>query len=172
MYALTFLHLECDFPLHRTQVLISSFTFQQTQHQHRLALDMLLALFYNDILRCSVPQCPPPAEMPALQAPASTSDTTVISSAHEAEFYVRDALAQWQRLQRPSLAESPTDLEGEFAPAQSARWAGILLYAFVHTCLARDTDFSQIWRDHGKHLQDKIKATITSSSHAGKSPEA
>lgn len=133
---------------------------------------MLLALFYNDILRCSVPQCPLPAKTPDSQAPAPISDSTVSSSAHEAEFYVRDALAQWQRQQRPSMAESPTDLECEFAPAQSALWAGILLYSYVHIRLSSDTDFSRIWHDHGRHLQDEIKATIASPSNAGKSPEA
>ena len=82
---------------------------------------------------------------------------------------MRDALVQWRRLQQPSLAESPTDLEGEIAPAQSAMWARILLYAFLHISLM---DSSHISQDCEKHLQDEIKATLVISSNSGKSPEA
>jgi hypothetical protein len=146
--------------------LISAFTSQQTQHQHRLALDLLLALFYNDILRCSIPPCPPP---PALQASDPVSDSASSSSTHEADFYVSDALDQWRRQQQSSLTESPPDLAGEIAPAQSAIWARILLYAFLHISLM---DSSHISQERETRLQKAIEATLAIASNSGQSPEA
>jgi hypothetical protein len=104
-----------------------------------------------------------------LQASAPVSDSTSDYSTHEANFYLSDALDQWRRQQQPSLAESPIDVEGEIAFAQSAIWARILLYAFLHISLM---DSSPISQERETSLQKAIEATLAISSNSGKNPEA